>query len=347
MSRRNPILSKLDALDREHLAHVPTPLESMPNLTQFVGGAQMFVKRDDCTGLGFGGNKVRQLEFYLGAASELKADTILITGAVQSNYVRVAAAAARKLGMDIHVQLEERVPRNDRAYRKSGNVLLDRMLGATLHFYPQGDDEVGSDARLDAIAAKLRAKGRNTYVIYLGRKHPPLGALGYICAARELVDQARGMRLQVDEVVVGSGSGHTHAGLLFGLRALGCTARVTGVCVRRTKREQSERIRDLCSRIAGLLGVPPLVGARDICLIDEFVAPGYGRLNPPTVESIKLAARHEGLFLDPVYTGKVMAGAIRRARSLGRGKNLVFVHTGGGPGIFGYEPALTGAMIGS
>ena len=319
----------------------------MPNLTHFAGGAQMFVKRDDCTGLGFGGNKVRQLEFYLGAAAESKADTILITGAVQSNYVRIAAAAARKLGMDIHIQLEERVPRRDRAYRQSGNVLLDRILGATLHFYPQGEDESGSDERLDAIAAKLQAKGRKTYVIHLGRKHPPLGALGYICAAHELVDQARAMKLKVDEVVVASGSGHTHAGLLFGLRAMGSGARVTGVCVRRTKREQSERIRDLCSRIASLLGVTPLLGARDVALIDEFVAPGYGLLNPPTIESIKLAARHEGLLLDPVYTGKVMAGTIRRARSMGRGQNLVFLHTGGGPGIFGYEPVLTNAMLGS
>ena len=155
------------------------------------------------------------------------------------------------------------------------------------------------------------------------------------------------MNLKVDEVVVASGSGHTHAGLLFGLRALGCKARVTGVCVRRTKREQSERIRDFCSRIADLLGVTSPVSARDVCLIDEFVAPGYGLLNPPTIESIKLAARHEGLLLDPVYTGRVMAGAIRRARSLSRGKNLVFLHTGGGPGIFGYEPILTKAMIGS
>jgi len=345
MTRSMKSISNLDAFKRLNLAHVPTPLESMPNLSDFVRGAQMFVKRDDCTGLGFGGNKVRQLEFYLGAASRLKADTILITGAVQSNYVCIAAAAARKLGMDIHIQLEERVARKDRAYRKSGNVLLERILGATLHFYPQGEDEIGSDARLDAIAARLKAKGRKTYVIHLGRKHPPLGALGYICAARELVDQTRRMKLKVDEVVVGSGSGHTHAGLLFGLRALGCPTRVTGVCVRRAKPAQNERIRDLCSRIATLLCVTPVVSARDVHLIDEFVAPGYGILNPPTVEAIKLAARHEGLFLDPVYTGRVMAGTIRRARSLGRGKNLVFLHTGGGPGIFGYEPVLTNAML--
>ena len=347
MTHKIPTLAKLDDFAQLHLAHVPTPLEEMVNLSDFVGGAQMFVKRDDCTGLGLGGNKVRQVEFYLGDASEMKADTILITGAVQSNYVRIAAAAARKLGMDIHIQLERRVARKDRAYRNSGNVLLDRILGATLHVYPEADDEGGADERLERIAERLQAKGRKPYVIHLSRQYRPLGALGYVCAARELVDQVSAMNLNLDEVVVASGSGHTHAGLLFGLRAVGCQARVTGVCVRRTRQAQSERIRDHCSRIAQLLAVSPMVSARDIHLIDEFVAPGYGMLNTPTIESIKLAARHEGLLLDPVYTGKAMAGAIRRARSLGRGKRLVFLHTGGSPAIFGYEPVLTNAMLGA
>jgi D-cysteine desulfhydrase family pyridoxal phosphate-dependent enzyme len=347
MNSSTPNLGRLDTFPHENLTHVPTPLEAMPNLTNAVRGAHMYVKRDDCTGLGFGGNKARQLEFYFGAASERSADTILITGAVQSNYVRMAAAAARKLGKDIHIQLEERVPQGDRAYRESGNVLLDRILGATLHFYPEGEDESGADERLDEIAAELRERGRKTYVIHLSHKYPPLGALGYVCAARELVEQAGAGRLEFDEVVVGSGSGHTHAGLLFGLRALGCSARVTGVCVRRSLQAQTERIQDHCSRIADLLGISPIVARSDVHLIDEFLAPGYGIVNPPAIESIKLAARQEGLLLDPVYTGKVMAGAIDRARGLGRGKKLVFLHTGGGPGIFGYEPILTKAMLGS
>jgi D-cysteine desulfhydrase family pyridoxal phosphate-dependent enzyme len=341
-----PNIGKLDTYPRENLAYLPTPLERMPNLTHAVGGAQMFVKRDDCTGLGFGGNKVRQVEFYLGAASEQSADTILITGAVQSNYVRIAAAAARKFGMDIHIQLEERIPQQDRAYRESGNVLLDRILGATLHYYPDGEDESGADARLDDIAAELQATGRKPYVIHLGHRYPPIGALGYVCAARELVEQARALRLEFDEVVVGSGSGHTHAGLLFGLRAVGCSARVTGVCVRRNKRAQLERIQDYCLGISNLLGLNPIV-PEDIHIVDEFLAPGYGILNVATLESIKLAARQEGLFLDPVYTGKVMAGAIDRARTLGHGKKVVFLHTGGGPGIFGYEPILTKELLGS
>ncbi len=337
-------LRRLDELPRVALAQLPTPLELMPNLTCAVGGTRMFVKRDDCTGLAFGGNKARQLEFYLGAARRQSADTILITGAAQSNYVRMAAAAARRLGMDIHIQLEERVSNDDHAYHESGNVLLDRMLGATIYSYPRGEDEAGADSRLEEIATILREQGRNPYVIHLGQSHAPLGALGYVVAARELVLQADEMRVEFDEVVVASGSGHTHAGLLFGLRALGFGARVTGVCVRRNKGLQISRIIDHCSRIAELLGTESPVMPADIHLVDDFLPPGYGLLNPPTVEAIKLAARSEALLLDPVYTGKVMAGAIDSARRANREKTIVFVHTGGGPGIFGYEAALNNVL---
>ncbi len=152
-------LGRLDALPRARLVHAPTPLEALPNLTASLGGARLYVKRDDCTGLAFGGNKVRQLEFYLGQAQARNADTVLITGAVQSNFVRLAAAAARKLGLEIHIQLEERVPKTDPAYRNSGNVLLDRLLGATLYAYPDGEDEAGADQRLREIAARLEARG--------------------------------------------------------------------------------------------------------------------------------------------------------------------------------------------
>ena len=335
---------RLDALPRAKLAHLPTPLELMPNLTAAVGGAHMFVKRDDCTGLAFGGNKARQLEFYLGAARLEAADTILITGAVQSNYVRMAAAAARRLGMDIHIQLEERVPNNDRAYRESGNVLLDRMLGATLYAYPQGEDEAGADARLEDLAGDLRAKGRKPFVVHLGANYPPLGALGYVVAAGELLEQARALDVSFDEVVVASGSGHTHAGILYGLRAMECSAQVTGVCVRRGREPQIVRIIDHCARIAQLLDMHSPVQLGDIHLIDDFLAPGYGLLNELTINAIKLAAQKEALLLDPVYTGKVMAGAIDRAQKLGREKTILFVHTGGGPGIFGYEAVLNGVL---
>ena len=337
-------LGRLDELPRARLVHGPTPIEALPNLTASLGGARLLVKRDDCTGLAFGGNKVRQLEFYLGEAQARGADTVLITGAVQSNFVRLAAAAARKLGMEIHIQLEERVPKTDSTYRNSGNVLLDRLLGATLHAYPDGEDEAGADARLREIAAELEAQGRRPYVIPLAPGHAPLGALGYVDAAREILEQAAAQDLSFDEVVVSSGSGHTHGGLLFGLRALGCPARVTGICVRRPAETQRPRIESRGREIAELLDLAPVVAAADIQLIDDFLAPGYGQLNAATIEAMKLAARTEGLILDPVYTGKTFAGFLQRARAAEPGKSLLFIHTGGTPSLFAYGPALEAAM---
>ena len=337
-------LGRLDDLPRARLVHAPTPLEALPNLSARWGGARLLVKRDGCTGLAFGGNKVRQLEFYLGEAQARAADTVLITGAVQSNFARLAAAAARKLGLEIHLQLEERVPNTDPAYRNSGNVLLDRLLGATIHAYGCGEDEAGADARLREIAAGLEAQGRRPYVIPLAPGHAPLGALGYVDAAREILEQAAAQGLVIDEVVVSSGSGHTHGGLLFGLRALGCPARVTGVCVRRPAAAQRPRIESRCREIAELLGVDPVVVADDVQLIDEFLAPGYGQLNAATVEAMEWAARFEGLILDPVYTGKTFAAFRQRARDAGPGRTLLFVHTGGTPALFAYGEALEAGM---
>lgn len=334
-------LGRFSTFPRVSLAHTPTPLEEMKNMSAAVGGARMFIKRDDCTGLAMGGNKVRKLEFYLGDAVAQSADTILITGAVQSNFVRMAAAAARKMKMDIHIQLEERVALDEQAYRASGNVLLDRLLGATIHSYPTGEDESGADARLEEMASRLRQEGRKPYVIHLGLGHVPLGALGYIRAAAELIDQMNTSGLTFEEIVVASGSGGTHAGLLFGLRALSCPIPVTGVCVRRAKEPQIARIKAYCENIAMTLDIPNPVTNADLVIIDDFLAPGYGQLNTSTIEALKLAAHSEAILLDPVYTAKVMAGAIYRARERSPKDRLLFVHTGGAPALFGYEPLLT------
>ena len=335
-------LGKLDALPRVALAHLPTPIEAMENLAAALGrDGGFYVKRDDCTGLAFGGNKVRQLEFYLGEARSQGADTVLITGAVQSNFVRCAAAGAARLGMDCHVQLEERVPGKDGEYRTSGNVLLDRMLGATIHSYPDGEDEEGADRRVHEIADDLKAAGRNPYVVPLSPGHKPLGALGYVVAAREILGQTEDEGIRIDEIVVASGSGSTHAGLLFGLRALGSDIRVTGVCVRREAVVQKARIADRCREIAELLEVDPVVGDDDVITTDDFLAPGYGRLNDAALRALDMAARHEALILDPVYTAKTMAAAIRCARETGPGHGIMFLHTGGTPGAFAYSGSLT------
>lgn len=337
----SPSLGRLNGLPRTHLGHAPTPLESMPRLAKYLGIENAYVKRDDCTGLAFGGNKVRQLEFYFGEAQTQDADTILITGAVQSNFVRLAAAAACQLGMECHIQLEERVPRSDPTYRNSGNVLLDKILGATIYSFTEGEDEEGADRRLQEIASQLRDNGRRPYIIPLGPGHKPLGALGYVVAAAELLTQMDEQQITVDEIVVPSGSGATHAGFLFGLRALGCRIPVTGVCVRRNATAQTARIRSHCIEIAGLLEVPPAVTDEDVYIIDDFLPPGYGQLGEAAAQALTLAARMEGLILDPVYSAKTMAGFIHSARNGNPDRSLLLIHTGGTPALFAYADDLT------
>ncbi len=337
-------LGRLSTMARAELFQGPTLLEPMPNLTKVCGGGQLFIKRDDCIPLAFGGNKVRQLEFYLGEAAAQKADTVLITGAVQSNFVRLAAAGARKLGMDCHIQLEERVPKTDPNYRQSGNVLLDRLLGATLHSYPEGEDEAGADRNLHAIAERLTAEGRRPFIIPLSPGHKPFGALGYVVAAHEMLAQIADQGLPVGEVVVASGSGNTHAGLLFGLRALGSPMTVTGVCVRRDADQQRPRIRDRCAEIAALLEVDNPVQDDDVVVTDAYLAPGYGQSSETSLEAIMLCAQSEALLLDPTYTAKAMAGFLDRARKSKSGDALVFMHTGGLPAIFAYQNELNAAL---
>ena len=334
-------LGSLMEFPRAELAHKPTPIDQMTNLSVVVGNTKLYVKRDDCTGLAFGGNKVRQLEFYLGEAVAQSADTVLITGAVQSNFVRLTAAASCKLGMQCHIQLEDRVAGVDTAYKNSGNVLLDRMFGANLHYYDKGEDEVGADRRIRSIAQSLKEQGRRPYVIPLAPGHPPLGSLGYVLSAQETINQMETNNFCFDEIVVASGSGHTHAGLLFGLRALNCDVKVTGICVRRDAVAQRKRIHSHCAEIARLLEMNSPVEGSDINLNDDFLAPGYGKTNPPTMEAIKLAAQMEGLIVDPTYTAKSMAGFIDIARRAEPERAMLFIHTGGQPAIFGYEPKLT------
>ena len=332
---------RLSEYPRVPLSVLPTVIQPAPRLSTELG-LNLYVKRDDMTGLAFGGNKTRQLEFYFGAAQAQGADTVVITGAVQSNYVRVAAAAGARLGMDMHVQAEERVPDVDATYRQSGNVLLGDLLGVHRYAYPLGEDEDGADRAVQAIAEGLRTEGRKPYVIPLAPGHPPLGALGYVLAAGEIVVQLQANGTRIDAMIIGSGSGFSHAGLLFGLRALGQDIAVHGICVRRDAQAQTVRIGLQCAELARMLGLQDVVSEQDINLFDGVLAPGYGQLNPATVDAIVLAARCEGLFLDPVYTGKVMAGlmALAANRILPEGGNVLFLHTGGTPAVFAYGSQL-------
>ena len=327
---------------RVRLAHGPTSLEAMPRLGERLGLPNLYIKRDDCSGLAGGGNKARQLEFYMGAALAAGADTVLTTGAIQSNHVRTTAAACAKLGVACHVQLEDRVPGRDGLYAETGNVLLDRLFGATVHRFPVGEDEAAADAALEALAVDLARQGRRPYIIALGIDHPPLGALGYADAAAEILDQAAGQGIELGAVVTPSGSASTHAGLLTGLRLLGARLPVHGICVRRDAPSQAARVARRAAEVAAMLGRPDAVTAADVLTDDAYFGPGYGLADDGTREAVRLAARLEGVILDPVYTGKAMAGLIGLARAgvLPQDRATVFVHTGGWPAVFAYRAEL-------
>ncbi len=331
------------------LAHAPTALERMHNLskhyTQSGQEINLWIKRDDCTGLAMGGNKARQLEFYLGEAVSKGADTILTTGAIQSNHVRMTVAAAHKLGMQCEVQLEERVSDRPAEYYQSGNPFLLSMMGATVHKYPVGEDEEGADRALYDRAEELSKQGRTPYVIPLAPNHAPLGALAYALVAEELLKQLGEIRL--DTVVIASGSGSTHSGLLCGLRAMNCQAKVYGICVRRNAELQKPRLFKRCQEVAQMMDDPSLVVESDILVDDCVLEPGYGRLNPATIEAIANTGKYEGILLDPTYSGKAMAGMfdLIKRNVFKPEENIVFLHTGGAPGAFGY-PELFNLNIG-
>ena len=325
---------------RVTLAHTPTALEPMPHLSRLLGGPKLYIKRDDCTGLFLGGNKARQLEYYFGEAIAQGADTVLTTGAVQSNHARQTAAAARKLGLKCEIQLENRVAgMAPEYYNLSGNVLLYRMLGVPIHTYPVGEDEAGADANLQKIADRIRKEGGKPYIIPLAAHHPPLGALGYVDAMAEILEQARAMKITIDAIVLPTGSAATHAGALAGLRALGSRIKVFGICIRRSAKLQAERVLQRTRAAANLLGTAHTIGNDDVWVTDDYLGPGYGLPTPELMEAMDLAAQTEALLVDPVYTGKAMAGLIGLVRK-GHFKpteTVVFLHTGGIPSLFAYQ----------
>jgi D-cysteine desulfhydrase family pyridoxal phosphate-dependent enzyme len=337
------LLSALTAHPKTNLSHGETPLERLENLGPELG-VDLWAKRDDCNGLALGGNKVRQLEYYFGRAAAEGADTILITGAVQSNFVRLTAAAARRVGWRPVVQLEDRVPNDDPYYCNSGNILLDRLLGAEIHRFPEGENEAAADQNLDQIADRLRDKGRRPYVIHLGLDSTPIGALGYVEAACETWRQLQECGQAPSHVVIPSGSGLTHAGFLAGARAAGWRVPILGVCVRRDAKQQHARVLRRTRETIALLGVDVKISDQDVIVDDTVLAPGYGQINDATRAAIRLAAEKEALLLDPVYSGRCMAGLIHHVEQ-GRippDSNALFIHTGGAPAIFAYPNDLIG-----
>lgn len=326
---------------RARFAHLPTPLEPLPRLGEALG-LDLWVKRDDQTGLAGGGNKTRKLEFLLGEALARDADTLVTQGAVQSNHVRQTAAAAAVCGLKCELILEQRTGSTAPDYVGNGNVLLDRLLGAAVRFVDGGTDMA---AELEATAGAVRGRGGWPYVIPGGGSNA-VGALGYVDCARELMVQADELDLAIDRIVVASGSAGTHAGLVAGLAVMGTEVPVLGIGVRAPKDRQETMVRKLAAETCALLGRPERWDDRLVESDCDHVGGGYGILDEATVEALTLAARLEGLLLDPVYTGKVMKGLIARARAglFLEGETVVFVHTGGAQGLFGYQSELEGRL---
>ncbi len=328
----------LTGFPRVPLAHLPTRLEHLPRLTKHLGGPDIWVKRDDCTGLATGGNKTRKLEFSMGEALEQGADTIVTVGAVQSNHVRQTAAAAARLGMKCEVLLEHRIAQPSKLYRTSGNVLLDRVLGANLREYDKGTD---FDAEMQRIAEEIRGAGRTPYIIPGGASNP-VGALGYVGCAEELLQQCEEQAVAFDHAVLASGSAGTHAGFAVGLRAGGSNLPILGIGVSIPRAEQEEKVFNLAWATAEYIGKPGCVEREDIVADCSYIGPGYGEPTAGMNEAVLMLARYEGLLFDPVYSGKALAGMIDYIREgrFTQGQNIVFLHTGGVAGLFAYADVL-------
>ncbi len=336
--RRAALATALEGHPRIRLGHLPTPLEPMDRLSEVLGGPRLWVKRDDCTGLSSGGNKTRKLEYLMAEAVAQGADAIITQGATQSNHARQTAAAAAKLGLACHILLEDRTGATDDDYVLNGNVLLDRLHGATVSKRPGGADMV---AEMEALANILRQDGGTPYVIPGGGSNPT-GALGYVNCALELTDQAAASGLKIDALVHATGSSGTQAGLVAGLAALESDIHLLGIGVRAPQDRQEQMVFDLACRTAEHLGTGTKIARDTVRANCNYVGGGYGIPTAGMVDALKLLARTEGLLFDPVYSGKGLDGLIDQ---IGKGyfqgmENVVFLHTGGSAALFGYPQAF-------
>jgi L-cysteate sulfo-lyase len=329
---------QLDQFPRFSLAHLPTPLEPLTRLQAALNGPRLYIKRDDCTGLAIGGNKTRKLEFLIGEALKRKATAVISEGGIQSNHVRQTAAAAAKAGLKCHLVLERNVPIDRPAYTAGGNLLLDRLLGATIHYCDPGETRAARSARL---MEQLRQAGEVPYYIPTGGSNA-IGARGYARAMIELQQQAESQGLAIDRIVVASGSGGTQAGLILGKALTQSKAAIIGIDVDHDPEPLMTTVRKIAEEGAAELGLSKIAD-RDFELIPGYAAPGYGMPNAGMVEAVDLLARLEGILLDPVYAGKAMAGLIDMVRQgrFASNETVVFIHTGGTPALFAYADSFT------
>jgi L-cysteate sulfo-lyase len=335
-------MNQLDKLPRAQLAHLPTPLEPLPRLSAWLGGPELWIKRDDCTGLATGGNKTRKLEFLLGDALEKGCDTVITFGAMQSNHVRQTAAAAAKLGLQCEAILIPLVAYQEDAYLVSGNLLLDDLLNTNIHVVAGASD---APEKLSELTKQLVEQGRSPYVIPTGGSNHT-GALGYADCAIEVIEQADKLGIKVDSLVHASATGGTQSGLITGLHCCNSSIDVLGINVYDNDASRLQvTVRGICDDICEELQLEK-VADDQIRVVPGYVGEGYGIPTDAMKEAVRALASKEGILIDPVYTGKAFSGLIDMIRNeeIVKGQTVVFVHTGGAAGLFAYPEAFSSQL---
>ena len=328
-------MDMLEKFKRIKLGHFPTPIEHLKNITKYLDGPNIFIKRDDCTGLATGGNKTRKLEFLIPDAIKNKAELIVTVGAVQSNHARQTAAACALMGLKCLIILEQRLKNPPESYMKSGNVFLDKLFGAEVKVCPKNE---GVTEYSEKLIKDIKSKGTNVYFIPGGGSNP-VGALGYVECLNEIIQENK--KYNFSQIVHATGSAGTQAGLLAGRKYFNCDIPVTGICVRHKKDIQVDKVyteaKNTCEKLHC-----NILNKSDVIVYDDYIGPGYGEPTEEMKEATKLLARKEAILLDPVYSGKAFAGLIGliKNKKFTRDDNVLFIHTGGAVSLSAYEWAF-------
>jgi len=325
----------LEKFERIKLGHFPTPIEHLKNISKYLGGPNIFIKRDDCTGLATGGNKTRKLEFLIPDAIKNKAELVVTVGAVQSNHARQTAAACTIMGLKCLIILEQRVKDPPEVYMNSGNIFLDKLFGADIKISPKNENFV---EYYEKIIENLKSKGTNVYFIPGGGSYA-IGALGYVECLNEIIKENN--KYNFSQIVHATGSAGTQAGLLAGRKYFNCNIPVIGICIRYDKATQLNKVyteaKKTCERIQC-----NILDKSEVIVYDEYIGPGYGEPTDSMKEATKLLAKKEAILLDPVYSGKGFAGLIGliKNKKFTKNDNVLFIHTGGAVSLSAYEWAF-------
>ena len=325
----------LEKFERIKLGHFPTPIEHLKNVSKFLGGPNIYIKRDDCTGLATGGNKTRKLEFLMPDAIKNNAELVVTLGAVQSNHARQTAAACALLGLKCLIILEQRLKDPPETYMNSGNVFLNKLFGADVKVCPKNENVF---EYCEKYIQDIKSKGTNVYFIPGGGSNE-IGSLGYVECMNEIMKENK--KYNFSQIIHATGSAGTQAGLLAGKKYFNSNIPINGICVRHDKKTQEDKVyneaKETCKKIEC-----DILEKSDVIAFDEYIGTGYGEPTEGMIEATKLLAKKEAILLDPVYSGKAFAGLIGliRNKTFTKKDNILFIHTGGSVSLSAYEWAF-------